>query len=146
CSDSRVPPNHIIQLDPGEIFVHRNIANVVVHNDLNCLSVIQYAIEVLKVEHVIICGHYGCGGVNGAMHGHQYGLIDNWLMNIKDVFLEGAAVDQGPAATRAAPSGAKRAQLGAQRVLHGHSTGRVEARTEPVDPRVVLRAADGAGP
>jgi carbonic anhydrase len=86
CSDSRVPATQIVDVDPGSVFVHRNVANLVVHTDINCLSVLQYAIDVLGVSEVIVCGHYGCGGIRCAMESRQHGLIDNWLRHVKDIY------------------------------------------------------------
>ena len=101
CSDSRVPANQIVGLQPGDVFVHRNVANVVVHTDLNCLSVLQYAVDVLGVRHVIVCGHYGCGGVSAALAGTRHGLIDNWLRHVTDVADKHAAeLDSLPADRR----------------------------------------------
>ncbi|MEI6409467.1 MAG: carbonate dehydratase [Bacteroidota bacterium] len=86
CSDSRVPPNEITQTHPGEIFIHRNVANLVIHTDMNLLSVLQFAVEVLEVSHIVVCGHYGCGGVKAAMSRHSFGIINKWLRHIKDVY------------------------------------------------------------
>jgi carbonic anhydrase len=92
CSDSRVPANQIMGLAPGEVFVHRNIANVMVHTDLNCMSVIQFAVDVLQVEHILVVGHYGCGGVGAALHGTRIGLADNWIRHVGDVAQKHAAL------------------------------------------------------
>ena len=102
CADSRVPANQITGLAPGEVFVHRNIANLVVHTDLNCLSVLQFAVDLLRVRHVIVCGHYGCSGVHAALHGVKVGLADNWLRHVQDVAGNHAAELQaiGDAAAR----------------------------------------------
>ena len=95
CSDSRVPANQIMGLAPGEVFVHRNIANVMVHTDLNCMSVIQFAVDVLAIEHIIVVGHYGCGGVGAALHGTRVGLADNWIRHVGDVAQKHAALLDG---------------------------------------------------
>lgn len=101
CSDSRVPANQVIDLLPGEVFVHRNIANVMVHTDLNCMSTIQFAVEVLKVRHILVVGHYGCGGVGAALHGTRLGLVDNWIRHVGDVAQKHAALlDAVPAEFR----------------------------------------------
>ncbi len=91
CSDSRVPANEVVGLRPGELFVHRNIANLVIHTDMNCLSVVHYAVDVLQIRHIMVCGHYGCGGVKAAMENRSHGLVDNWIRHIRDTYRHNAA-------------------------------------------------------
>jgi carbonic anhydrase len=102
CSDSRVPANEVTGTDPGEMFVHRNVANVVVHTDFNCLAVLQYAIDVLEVEEIVVCGHFGCGGVKAALDGTSHGLIDNWLRHLQDIARDHAALLDATAPERRA--------------------------------------------
>ncbi len=143
CSDSRVPANQIVGLAPGDVFVHRNVANVVVHTDLNCLSVLQYAVEVLAVRHVIVCGHYGCGGVKAALEGDRHGLIDNWLRHVSDVG-EKHAAEVASLAERAAARPdvrAERDRAGGERVSDDDRRGRLDARSGADRPRRRLRPA-----
>jgi carbonic anhydrase len=140
CSDSRVPANQITGLKPGEVFVHRNVANVVVHTDLNCLSVMQYAIEVLKVQHIIVCGHYGCGGVKAALEGASFGLIDNWLRHIQDVRDRHAPLLAGLPDAETRWRALCELNVIAQRGPHDPGGRRLEAGTTPDVARLDLRA------
>ena len=141
CSDSRVPANQITGLAPGEVFVHRNIANVVVHTDLNCLSVIQFAVDILKVRHIILCGHYGCSGVHAAMTKHRIGLSDNWLRHVQDV-AERHASELSRPARGGAPSPAvrdERARPGAEHRAMHRGAGGLGARPAARGARLDLR-------
>ncbi|VTN14091.1 Carbonic anhydrase 2 [Raoultella terrigena] len=141
CSDSRVPAERLTGLEPGELFVHRNVANLVIHTDLNCLSVVQYAVDVLEVEHIIICGHYGCGGVQAAIENTELGLIDNWLLHIRDIwFKHSSLLGEMPEERRLDTL----CELNVMEQVYnlGHSTimrSAWETRAESDDPRLGLR-------
>ena len=136
CSDSRVPANEITGTDPGEVFVHRNVANVVVHTDLNCLSVLQYAVEVLGVEEIVVCGHLGCGGVRAALDGRRHGLIDNWLRHVQDVAHEHSALLASARGGRP-----RRVALPPQRDRAGHERVPHDDRPGGVGPRCATERA-----
>ena len=141
CSDSRVPAERLTGLEPGELFVHRNVANLVIHTDLNCLSVVQYAVDVLEVEHIIICGHYGCGGVQAAVENPELGLIDNWLLHIRDIwFKHSSLLGEMPQERRMDTL----CELNVMEQVYnlGHSTimqSAWKARAEGLDPRLGVR-------
>ncbi|TAK92345.1 MAG: carbonate dehydratase [Burkholderiaceae bacterium] len=136
CSDSRVPANEIVGLPPGELFVHRNVANLVVHTDINCLSVMQYAVDVLKVKHIIVCGHYGCGGVRAALENRQHGLIDNWLRNIQEVYRQHQRELQAMPATDAVVDRLCELNVAWQTLNVGHTTVVQEAWARGQEVRV----------
>jgi carbonic anhydrase len=143
CADSRVPANEIVGLMPGELFVHRNIANVVVHTDLNCLSVLQFAVDVLGVRHVIVCGHYGCSGVRACLRGDRVGLADNWLRHVQDVRAKHEArlaSLPGEADRLARLCELKRARTGGERGSDHHRRRRLERGPSLVHPRLDLCA------
>ena len=143
CADSRVPANQIVGLQPGEVFVHRNVANIVVHSDFNCLSVLQFAVDVLKVEHVIVVGHYGCGGVRAVLDNHELGLADNWLGHVRDVHERHrsalAGNSRSPTNAMTGCANLERSRAGAECLpVHGDAGG-VETGTGSHRARVDLR-------